>query len=314
MSDKMACGENNMAAFARLLGYPFDALHLIQDNAYCDIYQASVGNQPYIIKSYYGNDFSLMVSEAEAIDFYHKIANSHPDLIDSRTLAKDDSNNLICIQYVPGMRMSDLIYLGRRNMAVRQKAIRLMTILGTLLKSFYERTVSPGTETADFLFEYLTYCSDRLNQLPILKHTLFRGYHESGLHLIDEFRTSDVSPSFAHGDLVFRNIHIEDEKVGLIDFANTNFKSHILNDVYNIWFALANMILPIDYKHLLIEGLQGGLDHLDFPLIAHRFYYEYHRRRWLMLKLSTKHPRDFLQGIRGILSFARVTTPGLWSV
>jgi hypothetical protein len=292
------------------LSLPFDEAQLIQTNAYCAIYRAAIQGAPYIVKAYFGDDPALMRAEADALNFYHEIAGSRPDLIDSRTVARNDAQNLICIQFVRGRRLSDLIYQGRRNAAVREQTVRAMAVLGALLKAFYERTVDPAAEPDAFLFEYFAYCSNRLETLPALGRLCFRGYGASASVLADAFRAARLPPSFAHGDLVFRNIHVEGEQVGLVDFANTNFRSHILNDVYNLYFALANMVLSRPYKTALLDGLRQGTADLRFPDIGHRFYREYHRRRWLMLKLTSRHPRDLLQFVRGWLTFGRSMQPG----
>jgi len=98
---------------------------------------------------------------------------------------------------------------------------------------------------------------------------------------------------------------VDGERVGLIDLANTIPKSHTLNDVYNLNFAFSNMILPKKFKVELWSAFQNGIKPLDFPEIAHHFYYEYHRRRWLMLKIRSRNPKDQMQAFRGLFGFAR---------
>jgi aminoglycoside phosphotransferase (APT) family kinase protein len=117
-----------------------------------------------------------------------------------------------------------------------------------------------------------------------------------------------VVPSFVHGDFVFKNMHVDGERIGLIDFANANPLSHPLNDIYNLHFALANMLVPQGFKDRLMASFREGWGNVTFPEIVHRFYYEYHRRRWLMLKLTSRSPRDLIQGIHGLVSFAKPFT------
>ena len=97
--------------------------------------------------------------------------------------------------------------------------------------------------------------------------------------------------------------------MGLIDLANAIQRSHTLNDLYNLKFALNNMFLPRAFKKELWTAFEAGLKPLSFPEMAHRFYYEYHRRRWLMLKMKSRHPKEQLQAIRGLLSFAKPFGP-----
>lgn len=286
---------------------PFDDARLIKTNAYCAIYRASQDGVPYIVKTYRGGDSRLMIAEAGAIDFYHRIAGDHPGLIDSRTVARNDAENVLCIQYVAGKRLSDLIYEGRRDAGIRERTIHIMTVIGDLMKTMHRLTRRPGSEPDAFLFEYFGYCSARLELLPVVGRIWFQDYKDSARKLMEEFRAARMPPSFAHGDLVFRNIHVAGDRVGLIDFANSNFNSHTLNDLYNLYFALANMVLPETYRTALLDGLRRSLAGLSFPEAGHRFYCEYHRRRWLMLKFTSRHPRDMLQAIRGLLTFAKAS-------
>ena len=93
--------------------------------------------------------------------------------------------------------------------------------------------------------------------------------------------------------------------MGLIDFANTNPRSHTLNDFYNLKMALANMMLGRAFKRDLMAAFRLGLGDLSFPPVAHQFYYEYHRRRWLMLKTRAKSPAAWAEAVRGLVGFAR---------
>ena len=95
---------------------------------------------------------------------------------------------------------------------------------------------------------------------------------------------------------------MDGKRVGLIDLANTIPRSHTLNDVYNLKFALNNMILPKEFKAELWSAFQNGIKPLVFPEIAHHFYYEYHRRRWFMLKLKSRNPKDQMQAFRGLFA------------
>jgi len=167
----------------------------------------------------------------------------------------------------------------------------------------------PGAETSPFIFEYAEYSSGQLERIPFLGSLLFRGLKKSTLELSETFKAAQVTPSFVHGDFVFRNIHVKGERVGLIDLANTIERSHTLNDLYNLKFALKNMLLSKAFKDELWSAFEDGMKPLSFPEIAHRFYYGYHRRRWLMLKMKSRNPKDQIQAIRGLFSFARPYKP-----
>jgi tRNA A-37 threonylcarbamoyl transferase component Bud32 len=287
------------------LGIELTSLDLIQENKYCYIYRSEADRQPFIIKKYKGDDSSLVREEARALDFYHDIAKDDPDLIDSRAVKLNAEKNLLCIGFVEGECFSDILYRGRKDVGVREQSVRIMGVLGRLIKGLYEITHVPGAETSPFIFEYCQYSSRQLESIPGLGFLLFKGIRKSTSELSEAFKMAQITPSFIHGDFVFRNIHVEGERVGLIDFANTIQRSHTLNDVYNLRFALNNMILPKGFKKDLWSAFRAGIQPLSFPEITHHFYYEYHRRRWLMLKIRSRNPVDQMQAVRGLFSFAK---------
>ena len=291
--------------FSRDLGMALTRLDLIQENKYCHIYRSECDGQPVIIKKYKGDDSSLIEEEAKALDFYHDIAKDDPDLIDSKAVKLNAEKNLLCIGFVDGECFSDVLYRGRKDPGVREQSIRIMGILGRLMKGLYEMTHAPGAETSPFIFEYAEHTSRQLASVPVLGFLLFGGIRKESAQLSESFKAANITPSFIHGDFVFRNIHVDGERVGLIDLANTIPKSHTLNDVYNLNFALSNMILPKEFKVELWSAFQNGIKPLAFPEIAHHFYYEYHRRRWLMLKMKSRNPKDQMQAFRGLFGFAR---------
>jgi hypothetical protein len=291
------------------LGIELVSLELIQENKYCLIYRAKTPNGPRIVKKYKGSDPALVKMEADALNFYHELARNWPDLMDSGEPLLRENKNLLCIGFVEGNPLNETLYMARKNEALRKKSCRSMWILGKLISDIHEKTRSPEEETSPFIFEYFDYCSSRLGSVPVIGTVLFSGILSDARELAKVFRQSKITPSFVHGDFVFKNIHVKDERVGLIDFANANRLSHPLNDIYNLRFALANMFLPKSFKSDLLANFNSGLGPLVFPEIAHRFYFEYHRRRWLMLKLTSKHPLDVAEGFRGLMTFAKPFAP-----
>ena len=296
--------------FSQDLGMGLTSLDLIQENKYCYIYRSGCDGQPFIIKKYKGDDSALIEEEAKALNFYHDIAKDDPDLIDSKAVKLIAEKNLLCIGFVEGECFSDVLYRGRKDTGVREQSIRIMGILGRLIKGLYEMTHAPGVETSPFIFEYSEYTSRQLASVPVLGFLFFRGIIKNTSQLSESFKAAQITPSFIYGDFVFRNIHVSGERVGLIDLANTIEKSHTLNDVYNLKFALNNMILPKKFKTELWAAFQNGIKPLSFPEIVHHFYYEYHRRRWLMLKIRSRNPKDQMQALRGLFGFARCFEQG----
>jgi len=290
--------------YGEALGLTILSLDPIQENKYCAIFLAQTPAGPRIVKKYRGEDPALAREEAHALDFYHELAMADPDLLDSgRSLLRDD-RNLLCIGFVEGDPMSDVLYRARRDPVLQERLVRIMGVLGRFLRTIYDKTGAPGEGTSPFIFEYMDYCSRRLEKAPVVSR-FFRGLQMQAESLRTELEESGITPSFVHGDFVFKNIHVQGDRVGLIDFANTNPRSHPLNDIYNLRMALSNMVLPTGFKKSLLANLYDGFGGVSFPAGAHHFYYEYHRRRWLMLKLLSGGIRGRIQGIRGLITFAR---------
>jgi len=293
--------------YGEALGLTILSLNPIQENKYCAIFLARTPAGLRIIKKYRGDDPFLAREEARALDFYHELAAADPNLLDSgRSIFRED-RNLLSIGFVEGDRMSDVLYRARRDPPLQARLIRIMAVLGRLLCTIYDNTGVAGAKTSPFMFEYMDYCSRRLEQTPWIP-MVFRGLQKDAERLGRELEAAAITPSFVHGDFVFKNIHVQGDRVGLIDFANTNPLSHPLNDIYNLRMALSNMVLPLNFKKGLLAGLMDGFGGVSFPEAAHRFYYEYHRRRWLMLKLLSGGIWDRIQGIRGLMTFARPFT------
>jgi len=298
--DVQKCSE-----YSQDLGIDLTSLDLIQENKYCTIYLGGTSSGPCIIKKYKGVETELVKAEAEALSLYHGLAQDEPTLIDSGPPRLRRDRNLLCIGFVDGDPFNAVLYRAPRDKALSRQCVTLMVTLGKTLRKLYENTRRPREQTSPFLFDYVEYASTRLEQLPVLGALLFRKAVTEARDLSDAFRATAPDPSFVHGDLVFKNIHVKDERLGLIDFANANPLSHPLNDIYNLRFALANMLIPKKFKTDLLDGFRQGLGDLNFPEMAHRFYYEYHRRRWLMLKLNSRNPSDVMQGFRGLVTFAK---------
>ena len=291
--------------FSEHLGLSLTALDFIQENKYCAIYKAQTPERSWIVKQYKGPDPALAIEEARALEFYHQVAKDDPNLIDSGEVILRAEKNLLGIGFVPGEAFSDLLYQARRSAERRTIAVHAMEVLGKLIRRMHAITRRPGEATSPFIFEYFNYCSQNLRKVSLLGFWCFRTLPTEARELAQALNASGITPSFVHGDFVFKNIHVHGDRVGLIDFANSNAASHPLNDIYNLRFALHNMLLPKAFKQELWKAFCRGLGDLSFDEAAHHFYYEYHRRRWLWLKLSAGGLLDRIQAIRGLFSFAR---------
>jgi hypothetical protein len=303
--------DESLNIFSKDLNLEISSLNFIQENKYCVIYSASTPAGKKIVKKYKGENPSLARTEAKALELYHAFAAEDGELIDSGYPILKEDKNLLLIGFVTGQPFNEFIYRAAREKSLQFSCEQHMFSLGKLLKKIRAETTQPSEPVSPFLFEYFDYTSRRLRNSKVFGSLLFKGVVEVSEQIKAGFQMSGEAPSFIHGDLVFKNIHVTNDRLGLIDFANANYFSHPLNDIYNLQLSLANMLIPNRLKQKLLVAFYHGLGEMDFSSATHRFYYEYHRRRWLMLKLLSRNPIDVLQGFRGFFSFAKPFSPEL---
>ncbi len=308
--------ESTLTSFwTDALGLEFRKAAPIDENNYCSIYRATYRSDsdrsvPCIVKQYRGDATDLVRAEAEALDFYSETVADMPEFLTSRCLGFSPETNLLAIEYVSGVRFTRQAYGGIVSGGSRRATVKFCRQLGRLLRRFHDRSAREGVALSPMLGDYIRYLGQRLYASGPIGKKLFSHGEIEGEALFEKAVEDSKVVSFCHGDLVFRNIHILGNRMGLIDFANTNWESHILNDLYNFHFATANMWLPGSMKRAMLEAITEGIGDLTFPESLHRFYYEYHRRRWLMLKLTSNRRWHQFQAVRGLARFARQYVPG----
>jgi len=301
----------HVAPYAKALGIELADLSPIQRNEYCAIGKGTLRDgTPCIIKDYGNSDPSLGKQEADSITFYQTISGGVDGLKGCGLLAYNEAQNLLAISFMSGESYTRFVYKSLFSKDRKLIAIQHAKTVGILLRELYQRgPVAPENELGDFMREYFQHATDRLEKVPMLGKLILGGNTGSVDSLLSDATASGERPSFCHGDCVPRNAHSDEHGIGLIDWANTSEQSHILNDVYNLFTALNNMVLPPAYKTKILQALSDGLGDLTFDIRLHRFFYEYHRRRWLMLKLYTRRPWPWLQALRGLATFAKPFSP-----
>lgn len=298
--------ESPSTALASATGRPVADVARLGENAYCSIWSARCGGHRVAFKIYKTPDARLPELEAAAVDLYHSVVSGDDSFIDSGRVAFDEGRRMVAVGFVPGVRLADWLRASARDKALRDAAPALMAKLGSLLRRFRERTTQPGERFDPFHGEYLRYCSAKLASAPGIGAVMFRELAEDAGELVAALEGSGAAPSFAHGDFVFRNIHVHEGRIGLIDFANSLRLSHTANDVHNLRIALANMgTLPADYRDELWKAFEVGLGPERRVPAADRFFREFHRRRWLMLNLRCADPKRWMRAARGLATFAR---------
>lgn len=302
--------QDRLTHYAQTLKLDLSAIQLIQRNKYCAIGRGILRDGHHcIIKDYGDSDPELARLEAEALDFYDDICRNTTGLKPCRLLAYNPQQNILAMSFMDGSSYTRLVYRALVIPHKRPQALAHAHALGTLLRELYQRRHHPDIPMGDFMREYLDYVSNRLARVPLLGPALLGKTLPSTETLFHAAQDCGEPTSFCHGDCVPRNAHADDHAVGLVDWANTRHDSHILNDCYNFLIAAHNMFLAPRYRHQLMQALSDGLGPLCFDVRLHRFFYEYHRRRWLMLKLYARNPGAWLQAMRGMLTFARPFSP-----
>jgi hypothetical protein len=299
--------QQQVGPYAKALGIELVSLSPIQRNKYCAIGKGTLKDgTPCIVKDYGQSDPALAKLEADSLAFYDRFSAGIEGLKGCGTLAYNADENLLAISFMSGESYTRFVYKSLFSKVRKTQAVRHAEALGCLLRALYmEGPVSADHELGDFMREYLQHSTDRLKKVPMLGNIILNRKALGVQALLADAKASGERPSFCHGDCVPRNAHADEQGIGLIDWANTSEQSHILNDVYNLFNALNNMVLPPAFKRQILQALSDGLGDLSFDIRLHRFFYEYHRRRWLMLKLYARRPWPFLQALRGIVTFAR---------
>ena len=293
------------ATASAALGLQITALRIIQRNAYCAIYGGLLADgDRCIVKTYFSADPELARIEVQAANFYRDVIREVPDVHPGGALAFVPEANILALRFVPGTCFTDAVYAAVRHPAERAHILTATRRLGEILRRLYDASQTRAA-VDPFMGEYASYASGRLEHLPWPVHHLFAGSQADARALWTAWQTAEPVVSFCHGDFTFRNLHLDGGTIGLIDFANARWNSHILNDVYNFHLAAHNMILPRSFRNDILTALVDGMGELCFAGNVHHFFYEYHRRRWLMLKLTARHPWAWLQTCRALATFAR---------
>lgn len=297
--------EDLRAPLESLVGGPLERFEELAANKYCRILSGSVGGERIVMKAYNAGDPSLSAREAEGIRLYERISAEMPSLIPARVVASDPARRLLAMSFVPGRRLADVVRECAGRPGHWGKAEELLKIAGEFLRQVRMRTLRVGDVPDPFHAEYLAYSSGRLRDLPVVGSLLFAQVTAESAALWDAYRRAGTTPSTAHGDFVLRNLHVEDGRIGVIDFANTLVSSHPLNDLLNMRQGFEAMWLPPAFRQRLWRALLSGFDSEQFPEADRAFFHEFHRRRWLMLNLGTLNPVRLAKVVRGMRSFAR---------
>jgi tRNA A-37 threonylcarbamoyl transferase component Bud32 len=261
-----------------------DSLTLLRENRTCWIYLSQVAGERVVLKQYKHHARQLCSREAVAVSLYSSLCRELRGLLPSEIRAVNPETGTLCITFIEGELMSDVLRRGARSARERTRCCSALERVGELLARMRERTARPGSYSP-FLEEYMVHVSRLLEETPGLG-AVFKGYSATALHLFEDLRDAAEETSLSHGDLVCANLILSGDRVGVIDFANANLDSHYLDDVYNLRVTCQNLLhLPRGFRRDLMLAIASSVDLEQCDARTHRFFWEYHKRRWLHLQL-----------------------------
>lgn len=297
--------SKQITEFSEKLHLPFTNITYISRNPYCTIYRGILPSRTVIIKKYNTETPELAHAEARGINTYHRLVKNTSDFTDAHTIRFKPADNLICMSFVPGIPLNSLLYSCVKNATQRDSVFGLITAAGRLLSIAHEKTQQPDAPTDAFIFEYIRYCTQKLASLPLIGSRIFADFPHNAATLCEQFPLSDTIPSFCHGDFVGKNILVASARIGCIDFTNARRYGHILNDYFAFLRNIDALYLPDSFRTQLRDTFMNAIPTAEFPIELHRFYYEYHRFRWLMLQFCSHSPVRWLRAVKALQTTAK---------
>ena len=263
---------------------PLTNIHLIKRNPYCAIYRATCEQEIVIAKHYVKDQEQLVGNEAKSVALYQEIARSCDAWLDCKVIECNTQDGLLVVSFVPGTSLSQHIYHSKNKSLLLEN----IASLGKLLASIYRDTQKIGAIDS-FFYEYIEYCQQKLQAVRGIRKHLIKRYR---FPQIKKLQSSNIS--FSHGDFVPANIHVEGDKIGLIDFANSNHHAHIVNDIINFRIAINNMLIAKNLKRDILQALHQGIGELTIEPSVVDLFHAFHYYRWLMLNINSKNPLALL--------------------
>ncbi len=290
--------------FSELLEMPLTRVSFITKNTYCSIYRGVHNSVPVIIKKYTTKTSEQAQNEARGFNTYHRLAAHTPEMIDARTLRLNRQNNILCVSFIPGKSLNSLIYSSLKRPSECDFICERIAALARFLHSTYIKTQQPKAKTDSFIFDHFRYCTHSLASLPLIGTRYFADAPRVANELCNRYPHADAPPSFCHGDLTGRNILVDTTRIGCIDFTNALARGHFLNDYYAFLRSIDSIYIPASLHLRLRDAFVSAASIPAFPEILHRFYYEYHRYKWLMLRFKSHSPLRWYTAVRSLKNSA----------
>jgi hypothetical protein len=292
--------------FSSCLNADFGPVEPILINPYCAILRTTRQGDAVILKQYRPEHIHLAGEERTALLSWSAACAGVSGIYATDCLGYEPGRGVIAIQFVPGMRLSDTLRQAARNPSQSGPLLEQCARLGTVLAN-WRRTTALERDSGfhPHYRDYIAYLARKLGGIGLGVGALFRSLGEEVESRIVQLESCGDAPSRTHGDLVPRNIHVDSTGIGVVDLANSLANGHPYDDGANFRLALKAMGLPRSFEAQVLEAVMEPLAREGLSEGALDFFREYHRQRWLMLRLTTRSPRNWADALRGLAGFAR---------
>jgi len=268
------------------LGMPLHDIRRLGNRRECPVYRAHSQGRTVFVKAYAGSGPEHARTEAEAFDLAHRLGRTLPGWLGARSLSVSADGRLVCLGAVAGIPLSNALRRARRNAGSRSACLRAANRLGIFLAALRRATAAPGKSPAPHLGEYLFHVAESLAARPLLGRR-FRELPRLAATLWSDLEHTAWTPSFAHGDLTPRNVHVDiDGRVGVIDFAHARARSHPLDDICALRAWLRSAGIPPALRQGILAEVRSGMGNPGFPRTVERFFLAFHGWRWTHLALA----------------------------
>jgi len=269
------------------LGLPLNGMRRLSSRRDCPVYRADSDGRTVFVKAYAGTGPEHARQEAAAFDLAHRVGSSLAGWLGARSLSVSPDGRIVCLGAVAGNSLSQALRRARRNQSSRRACLRAAHRLGIFLAVLRRVTAAPGKRPAPHLGEYLHHVAESLAARRLLGRR-FRKLPRLAATLWEDLEQTAWTPSFAHGDLTPRNVHVDvDGRVGVIDFAHARALSHPLDDICALRAWLHSTGVPSTLRQGILSEVRCGMGNPYFPRAVERFFLAFHGWRWAHLALAS---------------------------
>jgi Ser/Thr protein kinase RdoA (MazF antagonist) len=272
-------------ALAERLDLPLCDVRRVGGPREWSVYEARSHASRVFIKLYEHPERNHARHEAWAFGLAHRIGRRLPGWLGAQVRRVSADGRAVCLEAVGGEALGRTLRRARRDPDARRRCLVAAKHLGTFLASLRRETAAPGTRPQPHLGEYLQHVAESLAGHPLVGRACRRlPRRAESLH--HDLERASWTPSFAHGDLTPRNVHVDLRgHVGLIDFAHARARSHSLDDLCALRTWLRGTAVSPRLAANFLAHVDKAMGHPSYPAEVERFYIAFHDWRWAHLAL-----------------------------